>query len=205
MTTPSDQVIIPDPGFDPIEYWIKHKSKVIICALLVLVAIAAFVASKVATQNKIDAARQALAQAGSEEDYRKVIQDFPHTVAAGDATLLLAGKLRDAKKYDDAVTALQALINGQSDYPLIDAAWLSLACTYDAQGKQDLALNTYQQIITKYADRFSAPQALLGVADIQAAKGNIDDAKRFYEDVKIKFPDSNFASEALRKLQLLKK
>lgn len=205
MTTPSDQVIIPTPGFDPIVFWMQHKAKIIAYAVLIIAAIGGFAAYQISVQNKIAAGRDALAQASTADDYRAVIQNYPGSVVAGNATLLLSEKLRDEKKYDDAVTALQAMINNQPEHPLIDAAWLSLASTYVAQEKQDLALNTYQQIVTKYADRFSAPQALLGIADIQAAKGNIEDAKRSYQNVKSQFPDSEFANEALRKLQLLKK
>ena len=84
------------------------------------------------------------------------------------------------------------MIDHQPSHPLIDGAWLSLACTYGVQGKPDQALDTYQQIATKFADRFSAPMALFSVAEILKGEGKLDEAKAAYENVQSQFPDSLF-------------
>ncbi len=153
MTTDSD---IPQTGFDPIAMWLAHKTKIIIYGSLLVVAALAFAYYEIAREREAAQARQTLADASSDGDYRQLIQKFPRTVAAGDASLLLAGKLRDGKNYDEAVTVLKAIIANEPGYPLIDGAWLSLAATYDAQGKPDMAIDTYQQTATKFADRYSA-------------------------------------------------
>jgi len=205
MTTPSDTDTIPQTGFDPVAFWLEHKTKVIIYGALLAIAIIGFVVYEISAQTTITKSRQALASAGNEDSYRQVIQDYPKTVAAGNASLLLAEILRGEKKYDDAVTVLQNMIDKQPDHPLIDGAWLSLACTYNEQGKTDQALDTYKHVASAFADRYSAPQALLAEAEILKAKGNLEEAKTTYESVKSQFPDSYFAGEATRKLQLLKK
>jgi TolA-binding protein len=205
MTTPSDQDTIPQTGFDPVAFWLEHKSKVIIYGALLIIAALSFADYQISTQRGLADARQALAKADSADDYRQIVQKFPHSIAAGDASLLLAEKLRNDKKYDEAIAVLQAMIDNQPTHPLIDAAWLSLACTYNAEDKPDKALDTYQQTATKFADRFSAPQALLAVAEILKTEGKLEEAKIAYENVKSQFPDSYFASEAIRKLQSLKK
>lgn len=207
MTTPApfDPDSIPQTGFDPIAFWLAHKTKVIIYSAVIIIAIVAYAYHEISAERETEQSREALAQAGSEDDYRQVIQKFPHAVAAGDASLLLAEKLRDAKKYDDATAVLQAMIDTNPDHPLIDGAWLSLASTYNAEGKPDQAVDTYKQISTKFADRYSAPMALYSVAEILKSEGKLDDAKIAYENVKSQFPESYFASEAIQKLQLLKK
>ena len=205
MTTPSELDNIPQTGFDPVTFWFEHKTKVIIYGAVLVLAAAGFMYHQISTSNALVAARQSLAQADTADDYRQIIQKYPHTVAAGNASLLLAEKLRDDKKYDDAINVLKAMIDSQPDHPMIDGAWLSLAGTYNSQGKTDQAVDTYKQIALKFADRYSAPQALLTIAETLSAKGNFDDAKIAYENVKSQFPDSYFASLAVAKLQTLKK
>jgi len=205
MNAPNDTDTIPQTGFDPIAFWLEHKTKVVIYGAVLVIAAVAFACYEIASQHELTAARQTLAQAKSEEDYRGLIQKFPHTVAAGDASLLLAEKLRDDKKYDDAITVLQAMIDGEPNHPLIDGAWLSLASTYNAEGKPDQALDTYRQTATKFADRYSAPLAMLSTAEILSTEGKKEEAKVAYENVNSQFHDSYFASEALQKLQALKK
>jgi TolA-binding protein len=205
MTTPFDPDSIPQTGFDPIAFWQEHKTKVIIYGALLVIAVAGLMYHRISSERQLQQARQAYAQAGAADDYRHVIQEFPHSIVAGNASLLLAEKLRDGKNYDDAIAVLQAMIDTQPNHPLVDAAWLSLASTYNTEGKADQALDTYRQIATKFADRFSAPMALFSIAEVLKTEGKLDDAKVAYENVKTQFPDSYFASEAVEKLQLLKK
>ena len=205
MTTASETETIPQTGFDPAAFWLAHKSKIIIYSSIVIVAVLGFALYEISHQRAMAGARLALSTASSEDEYRDLIQKFPGTAAAGDASLLLAEKLRDDKKYDDAIATLQAMIDHQPNHPLIDGAWLSLAATYNVQGKLDQALDTYKQVATKFADRASAPQALYAVAEILKSQGKLDDAKIAYENVNSQYHDSLFAQEALEKLQLLKK
>lgn len=205
MITHSDSEIVPPTGFDPFAFWMRHKNKIIAYAALSLLASLAFAAWKITNLRKLAEARQLFAQADTEEDYRQIARKFPRTVPAGNATLLLAEKLRGAKKYDEAIVALRTMIDQYPDYPFIDGAWLSLAATLEAQGKTDEALSAYQQVVSNYPDRSSAPQALLAQAEILKSKGKADDAKRAFENVKSQFPDSYFAQEAMQELQLMKK
>jgi TolA-binding protein len=205
MTTPSDTEIVPPAGFEAHAYWEDHKGKIILYAALFIVALASYAGYQVTAQRKVAEVEQAFAQASTEDDYRELAHKYPHTAAAGNALLLLAEKLRDEKKYDDAVSTLRTLIDQYPDHPLIDGAWTSLASTLEAQGKTDEALSTCKEIATKFADRPSAPQALLIQAEILKSKGNTDEEKRILENVKSQFPDSYFANEAMQELQLLKK
>lgn len=205
MTTPFDSENDIPPGFDPFVFWMEHKNKIIAYASLLIIALLAYGLYQFVTLRKLAEARQLFAQAGTEEDYRQIVQKFPYTVTAGNAMLLLAEKLRNEKKYDEAITVLRTMIEQYPDHPLIDRAWLSLAATQEAQGKTDEALSTYQQVFANYNGRSSAPQALFAQAEILKNKGKLDEARRFYENVKSQFPDSYFAQQAMQELQVLRK
>lgn len=205
MSSPYDSETIPQSGFDPVVFWIQHKNKILMYAALFVVASIAFVLYQVTTRRKMEEAQQIFAKATTTDDYRQIVEKYPHSVVGGNATLLLAGKLRDAKKYDDAITVLRKMINDYPGYPLIDGAWLSLGATLQAQGKSDEALSTYQQVVTQFATHYSAPQALYTEGVIQKSRGKIDEAKRIFENLKAQFPDSIFAANAMQELQELQK
>jgi tetratricopeptide (TPR) repeat protein len=205
MTTPTDSDIIPDTSFDPIVFWLQHKTRIIIYAAVVLVGVAGVLLYQLNTRQKLAESQRMFALAHTEDDYRLIIQKFPNTIVAGNSILLLSEKLRDAKKYDEAITALQSMIDQYPTYPMIDAAWLALGATYSAEGKVNDALSTYQVVTTKFANNYSAPQAMLEIALILKGKGKLDEAKQTYENVKSQYPNSYFASEAMKEMLLLHK
>jgi TolA-binding protein len=205
MNAPNETEIIPQTGFDPILFWQQHKTKVIIYGVIILAVVIGFAGYEFNREHALASARQALSLAKTGNDYRYLIDRYPSTIAAGDASLLLAEQLRDQKKYDDAISVLKAMIDKQPKHPLIDGAWLSLAATYQAEGKSDQAIDTYHQTATKFADRYSAPLAMLSVGDILASEGKLDEAKVAYENVNSQFSQSMFAREALDKLRVLNK
>jgi len=205
MTTSPESEIVPMPGFDPLVFWLQHKSKIIIYAILLVVAAVGFAAYEIMSQQRLAESQRLYAQAATEDDYRNIVQKFPHTIAAGNATLMLAEKLRDSKKYDEAVVLLQTMIDQYPDYPLIDTAWLALAATFQAAGKTDEALVKYQLTATKFPTTSSAPHALVAEAGILKDQGKLDDARHAYENVKSQFPNSYYAALAMQELQQLKK
>ncbi|MGB8356939.1 MAG: tetratricopeptide repeat protein [Chthoniobacteraceae bacterium] len=205
MTTSPDSEIIPLPGFDPLVFWMQHKGKILIYAAILVIALVSVVAYQIISHNRLVDSQQLFAQATSEDDYRQIVQKYPHTIAAGNASLMLAEKLRDEKKYDEAISTLQALIDQSPEYPFLDAAWLSQAATLEVAGRTDEALSKYQQTASKFATSYSAPQALLAEAAILKGKGKPDEAKHIFENVKSQFPNSFFAADAMQQLEQLKK
>ena len=205
MSTPADTDIIPESSFDPVVFWIQHKTRIIIYAAVIIVGLAGVLLYQLNARQKLVESQRIFAQANTEDDYRQIIQKYPNSVVAGNSILLLSEKLRDAKKYDEAITALQSMIDQYPTHPMIDAAWLALGTTYSAEGKADDALNTYQQVTSKFANNYSAPQAMLEIALILKGKGKLDEAKQTYENVKSQYPNSYFASEAMKEMLLLHK
>jgi len=205
MTTSPDPEIIPLPGFDPLVFWMQHKGKILVYAGILAIVLVSLVAYQIISHDRLVDSQRLYAQASTEDDYRQIIQKYPHTVVAGNASLMLAEKLRDEKKYDEAIATALALIDQYPDYPLLDAAWLNQAATLEAAGRTDEALNKYQQVASKFATSYSAPQALLAEAALLKSKGRLDEAKHIYENVKSQFPESPFAADAMQQLQQIRK
>ncbi len=203
-TSPSTEVI-PAGGFDLLYFWDQHKTQIVIYALVLGVGALVFGIYELNQQHRAAQAQETFAHASTVEEYRQVIQDYPRSVEAGNAHLLLAGKLRAQKDYEGSLATLRDFIAVQPNHPLIDGAYLSMGATLEAQGKTSEAIDEYQQIISRFADRYSAPVAQMARANLLRSQGNIDEARRAYENVQAQFPESFFSQEAQEETRLLKK
>jgi TolA-binding protein len=205
MPDPTTTTPPADTGFDPLVFWIQHRSKILLLTGLFVTALAVYAFSEIMRSRTNTASRQLLASAQSEEGLRKVIAKYPRTVAAGDAHLLLAAKLRDEAKLDESTTTLRTFLEKFPEHPLVSGAWTSIAANLEAQGKADEALATYQKVSTGYANSFSAPAALMAQARLLASKEKPDEAKRIYEQVMTQYQDNLFAQQAAQEIRRLKK
>lgn len=205
MPSPTATTPPADTGFDPLVFWIQHQRKIVLLVGLFVVALVVYGISEFFRYKTNSASQALLATANSTDSLRKVITDYPRTVAAGDAHLLLAGKLRDEGKFDDSTTTLRTFIEKFPEHPLISGAWTSIAANQESQGKPDEALATYQKVSTGYANSFSAPAALMAQARILASKDKTDEARRIYEQVMTQYQDNLFAQQAAQEIRRLKK
>jgi TolA-binding protein len=194
-----------DTGFDPLVFWIQHKSKLLLLAGVFAAALAAYALFQFTSNKRAAAAQALLASAHSADDYRKVIASYAGTAPAGNAYLLLAEKLRAEGKLDDSSAALHTFIDKYPQHPLISGAWTSLAANLEAQGKAAEALSTYQKVTTTFANSFSAPLALLAQARLLAQTGKTEDARRIYEQVMTQYKDNYAAQQAGQEVHKLKK
>src|SRR4051812_5221289 len=104
MPSPTPSAPVTDSGFDPLVFWIKHQSKILLLVGLFVLALAGYALSEFIRNKHNTSAQVSLANAKSADDYRKVISDFSGSNAAGDAYLLLADKLRAEGKLDESST-----------------------------------------------------------------------------------------------------
>jgi len=192
-------------GFDPVVFWMENKSKVITYAVLLLIGLGAFAAYQISVQRSKTAAEALYAQAVKPEDFQQVIKQFPRSLAAGNAQLMLAEALRSEKKYDEALSTLRDFSNQFPNHPLAAAGALSLATTLESQGKTDEAFEAYQQVTVRFGNSYAAPIAMMAQANILTGKGKIDDAKRTYENVISQFPESILSQQAMQDARLLHK
>jgi len=200
----SEEEEIIQAGFDPLLFWDQYRQVILLAGGAILLGLVIFGAYEYNQSRAIAAAATALAQASTEDDYSQIIAKYPGSVAAGDASLLLAGKLRDDKKYDEALQVLQAFLDKNPTHPLAHAGDLSIAETLEAEGKTDDAIAKYQEVAAKYPDSYSAPLALLAQANLFKYQGKTEDARRAYENFVAQFPDSVFAQQAMGEMHMLR-
>ena len=205
MPEPSNTEVIPSGEFEPIAFWQQHKGKIVFYVVLLVVGLAAFAIYQITTARSRAETEQLFAQAKSVEDFKRIISNYPASMAAGNASLMLAEKLRSEGKYDDAVSTLRGFTTQFPAHPLISGAWLSLGGSLEAQGKKDEALQTYQQLTSKYPDSYAAPMAVFAQANILKAEGKTEEARHVYENLLAQFPKSYFAGAAMREMRLLRK
>lgn len=190
-------------GFNALLFWDQYRQAILLGAGILILAAVGFGIYEYNQSQRVAAAGAALAAASTDDDYRAVMDKYPDTIAAGDASLLLAGKLRTEKKYDDAIQVLQTFMDKYPNHPLVAAGDLSVAETLEAQGKLDDAMLRYQEVAAKYPDSFSAPVAVLDQANLLQFQGKIEDARRVFENFVAQFPDSIFVNQAMAEMHLL--
>ena len=142
------------PGFDPLEFWILHQEQDRCSSGLFVVALGAFGISEWSrhkTQRGI--AGHCFAAANSTITGRSS-REYPKSMSAASAQLLLADNLRDAGKYDESSAQLRTFIEKFPEHPLLSGAWTSLAANQEAQGKSDEALATYQKVVEQLPHQF---------------------------------------------------
>jgi len=204
-SSPATTTPVQDQEFDPLVFWIQHKSKILLFTGLIVAALLIYAASEYYSQKRNSNAQVAYANAKTLEDFRKIATDYSGTITGGNAQLMLADKLRTDGKLDESSAALHTFIDKYPSHPLISGAYTSLGANLESQNKLDEALTTYQKVSSAYANSFSTPVALLAQARILAEKGKPDDARRVYEQIITQYQD-NFASQvAGQELRKLKK
>lgn len=204
MPSPATTTPPADPGFDPLVFWIQHKTKILLLTALGVVCLATWGLWAFVQTKSNQSAQELFRKADSAEGFRKVISEHPGSPVAASAYLMLAQKLRDEGKFDESTKELQTFIAKNPDHQFVSGAWTSIAANQEAQGKLDEALATYQKVSTAFANSFSAPAALLAQARIMAAKGKPEDARRLYEQVMTQFRDNFAAQQAAQEIRRLK-
>ena len=206
MSSPAETTTPPiDPGFDPLAFWIQHRTKILLFTGLFLVAVASYGVSEWNRTRTIDGAQRLLAGAKTADDYRKVIAEYPGTHAAGNAHLFLAEQLRKDGKLEESSALLRTFAEKYPEHPLVSGAWTSLAANLEAQDKADEALAMYQKVSTSYGASFSAPIALMAQARLLKAKGKTEEAGRIYERIIARYPDNIVSQQAAQENRQLKK
>ena len=204
-SSPTESQSPPVAGFDPHEFWILYKSKVLLFAGLFVVALGIFGVSEWTRKKTQTESQNLLAAAKTADDYRAVIAKYPKSMAGASALLLLADHLRTAGNYDDSSAQLRAFAERFPTHPLASGALTSLAATQEAQGKADEALATYQKVTSAHPTSFSAPVALLAQARLLKAQGKTEDARRIYEQLIQQYQGTAFGQEAASENQKLAK
>jgi predicted negative regulator of RcsB-dependent stress response len=180
----------------------KHQSKLIVVAVILALAAVAYVIIDGVRKSGEETAGAILSEASDAGDLQSLVKNHEGTAAAESAKLLLAEKQWKDGQQDDAISTLKGFLEKENTHPSLPTAKASLATKYLAQGKVDEASAIFQALADEAT--FLAPYALISLGDIKAKSGDIDAATKSYEAIKTDFAESPFASDAAKRLLLMK-
>jgi tetratricopeptide (TPR) repeat protein len=198
-TEPAAQPSPPLSTFDPEIFWALHKQKILIGAVVLIVALIGASIYFGLQAVKVQKAEAAYAAADSIEGWQKVIREFPDSIAAGNSYLRIGSKLRDDTKYPDSDSAYDSFVHHFPKHPLLVAGYMGLAANAELESHPDKALDTYKVVATQFNSSYLAPMALFQQARLVAAKGDLKEAQQLFESLVRRYPESSFSGEAGRR------
>ena len=206
LSTEERRAIAPELLLDSSLAWEKYKLPImLVVTLLVLGAVGWGFYQNYQAKNAV-AASALLDAAKTDADYQKLIDAYPGTNAAANASLLLGRSKYNARDYAGAAQVWGAFATKFSRHPLVPDALIGEAGALEAQGKLDEARAMYQRVATSYQSSYTAPLARLSEATLLLGQRKTDEAKHVYEDLIASSPKSDvsqIAEQGLRTLNAL--
>lgn len=186
------------------EFLDRNQKNIIILAILLVIATAAFVVYRGIEKSKQDTAGVAFNKATDLAALQAVIREHAGTNAAQSAEVLLAEQQWNAGQQDAATDTLRVFIGANPEHPANPAAQASLGSKLMAQGKSEDATRTFQELSDNPKARYIAPYALISLGDIAKAAGDLEKAEASYNRVKSDFSESPFVETATKRIATLK-
>jgi len=186
--------------------WEQHKGKIIGGAVAVVVIVAAVFGWMIVAHSQRVAAETAYGAAKTEADYRALIEKYPSSLLAGNASLLLADLLRGEKKYDEANQVLDQFVKRQPEHPFAPLAKVAAAMNSALAGKTDEAESQLESVALTDSKSFAAPFAMLMEAELKTAQRKREEALKTYNELVQTFPSSiatRAAGPAMQSLESL--
>ena len=203
--TPAPSTSAPPPQeFDLLAFWITYRRLIIRIFIVALIGVAVWGAVLFMEYRKRAGSEEALTNAKTSAELRKVTADWSGTAAAGTATIRLAEELRKEGKAAEAAEALRNFLTKYSVHPLRANAALALAASLETAGKLDEALAAYQQFSSSNGRSAFAPFGMIGQARVLIAQNKIADGQKILESVEQKFQGNAFVFEARTLLDEIK-
>jgi len=178
----------------------EHKRKILAAIVIALIALGAWVFYQYSESRSREEQASAFQSAKTADDLKAIIGRYPGTVVAGNAQLLLAGRMRDENKLDEALKVLGDFTQTAASHPLIAQGWLSYAGTLELKGDIAKATQSYANIAGQFGSTEAAPAALSAQARLVKKAGDTKKAREIYENVVQRFPASIWSQEAQQEI-----
>ncbi len=186
-----------DSNLDDFEvFWAKHKGRLIIGAIALLVVLVVAASWFAVARSARIAAETAFANAKTAEELRAVIDERGGKVVAGNAAMLLALMQRDADDLEAANATLTKFVEAQPGHPFAPLAKVALAENLALVGKSGDAEGELQSVVDVTGDSFAAPVAMLFKAELLLAEGDRNEALKTYQRLADQYPRSVAAQSA---------
>ena len=203
--TPAPSTSAPPPQeFDLLAFWIQYRRLIIRLFVVALIGVGVWGAVLFMDYRKRAGSEEALGNAKTSAELRKVTADWSGTAAAGTSTIRLAEELRKEGKAAEAAEALRDFLAKYPVHPLRANAALALAASLETAGKLDEALAAYQQFSSSNGRSAFAPFGMIGQARVLIAQNKAADAQKILESVEQKFQGNAFVFEARTLLDEIK-
>jgi tetratricopeptide (TPR) repeat protein len=171
-------------------FWLLHKQKILAGAAALLVVLLGYAVYLGIQTLQTQKAEQAYATADSIDAWRAVIRQFPGSMAAGNAALRIAMKLRDDGKLPDSDAAYEAFVHDFPKHPLVVNGYMGRAANAETENNPDKALEQYREVTTRYPNTYQAPMALFHQGRLTEAKGQLKEAQQLFERVVQRYSNS---------------
>jgi tetratricopeptide (TPR) repeat protein len=171
-------------------FWLLHKQKILIGAAALLVVLLGYAIYLGIQTLQTQKAEQAYATADSIDAWRSVIRQFPGSMAAGNASLRIAMKLRDDGKYPDSDAVYQSFVHDFPKHPLVVNGYMGQAANAEIENNPDKALEQYREVTTRFPNTYQAPMALFHQGRLTEAKGQLKEAQQLFERVVQRYSNS---------------
>jgi predicted negative regulator of RcsB-dependent stress response len=185
-------------------FWSKYKLPIVAAVVLLIVALVASEFYEADQDKKIHAASAELDNARTASDYRHVMETFPGTMAAANATLLLGREQFDGKDYAGAAATWRSFADKNPQHSLAPVALIGAGTALEAVGRNDEARSAFQRAATSYTGSFAAPLARLDEATLLKAEGKPEEARHVYENLMASNASSDAGQEAAEELRFLR-
>ncbi len=185
-------------------FWDKYKLPIVAAVALLVLALIGAEFYAIDRERKMHAAAAELESAKTAADYRRVIDDYPGTMAAANATLLLGRQQMDAKDYAGAAATWKTFATRFPQHVLTPVALLGAGGALEALRKSAEARAIYQQVATSYQNSFAAPFARLDEAALLKGEHKFEEARHVYENIKASYASSDAARQAEQELEFLR-
>lgn len=150
----------------------------------------------------LDAAEALYSTASTPDAWREVVLQYPGTVPAGNARILLAGSLRASGDLAGAAVELEGMLAAQPEHPLAGAAWLTLGELRQIEGDSEGALAAYRASSTDKSS-YAAPLALLAEAKLLSGLQREAEARDVLSSIGTLYPETPAAFLAAGELARL--
>jgi outer membrane protein assembly factor BamD (BamD/ComL family) len=193
---PAAQPSRPVSTFDPEIFWVVHKQKILVGAILLIVLLlgsAIYIGLQAINTQK---AQAAYAAADSVETWQAVIREFPDSMAAGNSYLRIGAKLREEGKYPESDAAYETFVRHFTKHPLLVTGYMGLAANAELENHPEKALDNYRLVATQFSNSYMAPMALFQQARLTQAKGQLKEAQQLFESLVRRYPQSTFSAES---------
>lgn len=161
-------------------------------AVLVAVAVAAFVVNQSAEEGARRAGGEALVAAEEAEGYDEVVEAHADTPSGISAAVRLSDRQWEQGSQAAALDTLRGAIERDPEHPAIPPAKARLAARLLRQGELDRSEEIFADLADTPRARYLAPYAMGALADIERQRGDAEAASEILEEAIESHPGSPF-------------